>query len=511
MSKSGIILAVFIALAPLAVTASESPRDAQHSAFRQMAHQIILGLDRTRRTELVGGRVDKALAYLRRAYDYVRSDQMRIAVVPFEQDDIKIAKAVADEYNASLFAALIEKAGSRYDLMARQHLTALIEDMQQTGVWEAADGNPINALLSNAGKVDVLIRGHIRLSGQTAVLRYTALGMDGRLLAQTAPLSLDLHPDDAKIARDTVSLDTAVAAAAEQLADQVPDMEELLLGGVRFEDTGAQPAFGRYLEGRLANAVRDAFTNTITGRSVTVRRLQARHGLTRSAGKATAKDLSDRNIGGGTNSYVLSGSYWELPDSIELRFNLKGPKGSPAGWVGWIAARDAMGWRLRPTGDFGRLRDNDGLGPFSFQLTSDRGKNAAYRIGETMQLLVRLDREAWLYCFYRDAKENMIQILPNSEYWKYFNQPRFAGDVLHKIPAERGFGFQFTFTPPEGHELVKCFAVSRDVTKELPRELQGRSLSPLPRELATQITQIFQGLRDTAVSEASFVVTVSER
>lgn len=151
------------------------------------------------------------------------------------------------------------------------------------------------------------------------------------------------------------------------------------------------------------------------------------------------------------------------------------------------------------------------MGPFAFELTSDRGKNAAYKVGDSLQLLIRLDRRAWLYCFYRDAGGSLIQILPNPHFWGNFKEPRFEGGVLYRVPDDQRFGFAFTVSPPAGQELVKCFAVSRDVTDDLPRKLRGNSLAPLPPGMALRLSPTFQELPDAVVSEASFVVTVTER
>ncbi|MBT3334656.1 MAG: DUF4384 domain-containing protein [Rhodospirillaceae bacterium] len=341
------------------------------------------------------------------------------------------------------------------------------------------------------------------------MLSYSAVTMDGRVVAQTLPQRLKLSPDDAKISRATMPLDRAIQLAAQQLADQAPDLKTLIEGGVRFEDTGAQPPFGRYVQGRLSAALRNAYANIITGRNIKIGKLRANAAL-RGGDKVAGKDLNDKNLGGDDTAHVLSGTYWQLPGAIEIRLEIKGPGGSSAAWTGWITAGDTAGRRLRPKGNFGALRDNDGVGPFAFKLTSDRGKNAAYKIGDKMQLLIRLDRKAWLYCFYRDAGGNMIQILPNPHFWKNFKQPSFEGGVLYTVPDAQRFGFEFTVSPPSGQELVKCFAVSRDVTAELPKLLQGNSLAPLPSGLDLQLSATFQELPDTAVSEASFVVTVSQ-
>jgi len=502
-------LCLAIAMPSVALGAPKQPMDARGEAFRKIAEEIIDGLDKASRVEVTPGKPDRASAFLRKAYNYVRPERARIAVAPFNQDDIKIDKAVADEFNDSLFAGLIQIGGGRYDLMARTQLKALITDMQQTGAWEEADGNPINALLQNAGNIDVLIHGKIRVTDQTAILSYTAIDMGGRLVAQTGRQRFELSAKDAKIKRRTLGLDGAIQAAARHLADGTPGLEELLLGGIRFEQTGAQPPFGQYVQGRLSEAIQLASVNLVTGKTIRVRPLLA-HGGLKSGHSVRGKELRDKNLGGNAATYVLGGTYWELPDAIELRIHLNGPKGSSRNWIGWIHPQDNASRRVRPTGDFSSLRDYDGNGPFAFHLTSNRGKNAAYRLGDKMNFLIRLDRKAWVYCFYRDAAGATVQILPNPQYWKKFTQPSFDGGVLYTVPNDQMFNFEFIVSPPIGQELVKCFAVSRDVTAELPQALQGKTLAPLPRDLGMRLSPTFRQLPDVAVSEASFVITVAE-
>ena len=52
--------------------------------------------------------------------------------------------------------------------------------------------------------------------------------------------------------------------------------------------------------------------------------------------------------------------------------------------------------------------------------------------------------------------------------------------------------------------------LSRDVTKDLPKELRGRSLDPLPRRIVLRLSKSFNGLKGTALSEASLAVTVTK-
>jgi hypothetical protein len=493
--------------ASASAASSQKPGDEQREAFREMANDLISGIDQTRRTQNPDG---TALAdYMKKAYDYVQPKRLRVAVAPFKQADIKLSKLVADDFNESLYAALIKKAGRRYDFVARRKLDALITDLQDTGAWEAAGGNPINALMRSAESIDVLVEGKIRMGRKNARLSYTALGMDGRVLAQTQPQTMALTMDDAKISRATMTLDRAIKDAAEHLSSHAHDLKVLLEGGIRFEDTGTQPEFGRYLQGRLSQALKGAFSNVVSGKLIRTEPLRGYRGFDRGI-DITGKVLKTANVKDRENAYVLRGSYWELPGAIELRVDLRGSKGASTEWIGWINSEETAGRILRPKGDFGTLRENDGRGPFAFHLTSDRDKNAAYRIGERMNLLIRLDRDAWTYCFYTQADGKTIQILPNPEFWKHAKEPRLARDVVHTIPGDKLFPFNFEFVPPTGMELVKCFAASRDVTAELPKVMQGRTLTPLPRDLALQLSNAFRQLQNVAISEASFVVTLSE-
>ncbi|MFP6747456.1 MAG: hypothetical protein VCD66_07670 [Alphaproteobacteria bacterium] len=131
-SRGGLAARAIIAVLCLGLTgpatAAGKPSQGRAGAFLAMAREIVSGIEGNRPSA-------QALGFLRREYDYVPSKRLRIAVAPFEQDDIKIAKAVADEFNASLFAALLQVGGGRHELVARSHLKGLIEDMRQTGAW----------------------------------------------------------------------------------------------------------------------------------------------------------------------------------------------------------------------------------------------------------------------------------------------------------------------------------------------------------------------------------------
>ena len=489
------ILFVFLACPLLAA-------EKQEDVFRGIASEIVNGIGKSGWPPEHSGKLNSALTYFRRAYDQSRKKKLRIAIWPFDENEVPIPKAAADEFNDTLLGVLQKQAGSRYEFVARDTLKFLILDMQSTGALDAADGNPINALMKGAGSINILIIGKVRLDGARVVLTYKAVRTDGVIAATTTPRSL---PYSAPIVA-AKSIDQAVKEVARYFVDQVNDMEALILGGIRYGNSGAQPPFGRRLQGLVSTALQRQFSNSISGNKLRVTSLKSpvweKRGLT-----VDPRSLSDRNTGGGKGTYILSGNYWELTHAVEVRLRLQNNASQSVSWVGRIRIEDTHGSRLKPGADLVDLRANDGLGPIAFQLTTGRGRDPAYKIGEKINLMIRLDRDAWVYCFYRQSDASLIQIFPNPH--MQLIVPRLTGGTLHTIPGEKTFPFNFRLTEPLGYELLKCFATSRDVTSELPKFLRGVSLDPLPSGSDHRLSGVFRDLPNVAVSEQSLLVTVT--
>lgn len=420
---------------------------------------------------------------------------MRLAVLPLPADRVPVTAAVAAELHAGLLAALVQRAGSGLDLVARESLREIIADMDRTGV-ESADGrDPAMAVLQRAGEIDVVALGRMRRAEGGVMLSYRLVRVnESKILASTEPVLVPLAPEALDPIAAQLSLDQALEQAARYFALQAGDMTELRLGGARFEDTGAQPPFGRFLQERLVAELERAFANPISGRKLKVR--PARVGV------ETASRERD--------SYLLTGRYWDFGAALELRFQLVSTGGHSLGWRERVLASSAGPLRLRPKGDFGNLRDNDGIGPFAFDLTTDRGRDPAYRVGEEADFYVEAERDAYLYCFYLDAGGILKQFLPNPLLEELGYAVRIDGGRQVRLSENELQYLVFRISPPAGVELVKCFAASRNIAGELPPALRGRSFDPLPREWAQRLSETFRAIDDVAVNEASVVVTVHE-
>jgi hypothetical protein len=148
------------------------------------------------------------------------------------------------------------------------------------------------------------------------------------------------------------------------------------------------------------------------------------------------------------------------------------------------------------------------LDPIQFDLTSDKGDDPIYRIGDKLDLRMQTDRDAWIYCYYTQSDGKTMAILPNPEFWEEATEPRFSGGILHRMPGDKTYPFDLIVGEPTGVELIKCFAVSRDVTWELPEALRGESWEPIMPSLVKKISEVFRNLPETAISEASLTLTV---
>jgi hypothetical protein len=291
--------------------------------------------------------------------------------------------------------------------------------------------------------------------------------------------------------------------AAGHFLDQASDMTELHVDGIRYQNSGYQAAFGGYLEGLITAELVKAFADNQVGRKLIVRPSRMPAAKLRGIELAKRPSLRPEQFDDRPGVYVLSGSYWEALPAMDVRLSLRDARDRSLAWRGLVhgdslpsgvALRPAM--PTRPGGD-------DRQGPIGLGLSSDRGPNPIYRVGDNLNLLIDLHREAWLYCFYRQGDGRMLRIIPNA----YYPVAHLPGGQVHKVPG-RIAEFDLHFTPPPGYEMVKCFATSRDVAADLPPELQSQRW--LPAGWDWRLAHEFRQLSGAMVSEASLMITLNK-
>ena len=427
----------------------------------------------------------------------------RIALLPFQKDKIPLGKEIADQFNQTLLHGLMARGGKRYLFLAREDLKFIIDDLEATGRLDNSREDPIASLLKDAGQVDIIIKGKIRRHERKISLSYTAVGLlDGVIAGQTKPASFYLPDHEITRKSGLLTLDQAVNEAVKKLKENARDLQELRLGGIRYQDTGLQTEFARFLQDKLQSALANLYSEGLSGGRIKV--VQPLLKWTAAGKSLQDKDLRDEMQTDSNFSYLLKGTYWVLEDSIELNLNLVNRKRHAAFWNGSMRIEETRRLAYRPTDDFKAFREYDGIGPFKFTLTSKKGKDPVYKIGETLELILRIEKKAWVYCYYFQADRKVIQILPNP----YFKQPIFRGKIAYALSDPKIVPFSLKIEPPVGRELLKCLAASRDITKELPKPLQGRTLKPLPKKTVDRLVASFRAIPRTRISEASLVLTI---
>lgn len=146
--------------------------------------------------------------------------------------------------------------------------------------------------------------------------------------------------------------------------------------------------------------------------------------------------------------------------------------------------------------------------PFTLEILSDRGARPVYHFGEQLPLKLRLGQSGWVYCFYRQADGQVLQIYPNPQVSQRISAEAFSAGVVHTLTQADGRAFEVRIGPPAGQEVVLCLATSRNVTADLPKEMQGQVLSPLPVEYGQSVSEIFDRLSNVSVAKAELVVTI---
>lgn len=443
-------------------------------------------------------------------HQYQMGKRARIAIWPFDENDIPISSSAADLFNRHLAAALQKHPERSFDLVARRHIEILIKDMHQTGVLDDAAGDPIAALTKKAGDIDGLIIGSISHLGDDIRLGYQTIRTDGVVMAATGSRKIGLSTSERAAGVRLVSFNQAIKLAAQELHDGASDMSELIRSGVRFQNSGAQPGFGRQVEDGVSAELTTLFNNSLTERKLMIRHVRMR--ATRGGKTVKGRELTNLGQANSPRSYVLSGNWWVWPEDgyVALRLKLTNSRSQTVSWTGQIRLDEIKGMELYPVNDLRVMRQNDGRGPIGFHLVSDRGKDPTYKVGETIDMIIRVNQKAWLYCFYRQSDGKILQIFPNPYFWKKFREPVLKAKVQYTIPGPDTFPFLLKFSPPTGIDLLKCFATGRDVTSELDLFLRGKNTEPLPKGIGPKLSNLFRQLPDAEVTEASLVITVTQ-
>ena len=141
--------------------------------------------------------------------------------------------------------------------------------------------------------------------------------------------------------------------------------------------------------------------------------------------------------------------------------------------------------------------------PVTIALLTDRGAKPVYSPSEQLNMQVQLSRNAYLYCYYRDAQGLIARIYPN----RFQPDAYVPSDKPLAVPAPNA-PFQIRFDKPGAREEVLCFSSDRELALHLPTELKTADLQPLPLASVDDLIKAYKAIDKNALAIARVPITV---
>ncbi len=138
-----------------------------------------------------------------------------------------------------------------------------------------------------------------------------------------------------------------------------------------------------------------------------------------------------------------------------------------------------------------------------FVLTSDRGDNPSYKLGESITLRLQSAQDTYMHCFYQQANNTVVKVFPN----RFRQSAVIRGGDIVAIPDGQ-MPFRLKFDQPSSREAFSCIASSTDLSERLPLEIVERDLEPIPVNSLDDITAVFDEVTEGNYTQRDIVIQV---
>lgn len=453
-------------------------------------------------------------------------DAHQVGIFPFDEGRLPMTPQNAFALYEAFLGMLLEAAPDCLRYIDGRGAMVTLAYLGQTGTLRETGQAHRAEIQERLAGVDHVLDGTIIEQGDALSALFRLTEFDTGVASARTEFTVPDRFREAACGAGALPLDVATRRLAQVLADRVPDMAHLTVIGGYYGHSDAQTGFSRFLEEELIAALSRAVENPITGRSLGVTRLREQDANSLRTTRGISISAHDFDHGatqpalveaGEAGHYRLRFRYWpcEGDGAARLSVTLHGPAGREIGEIAQVSlaglpAVTALHPETAPVqADWGPD------GAFSFQMTSQRGPDPAFRPGEKVEALFRTGRDAWLYCFYTDSAGQMVQLLPNP---LQIDQPQahfYAGGRVHLFPDRERLPHPDRFDlvindDTVGVEVLRCLATPRDITADLPAPLRGRSFDPIPPAYAARLQEIFRDVAGRRIATASITVTVLE-
>jgi len=164
--------------------------------------------------------------------------------------------------------------------------------------------------------------------------------------------------------------------------------------------------------------------------------------------------------------------------------------------AGRVPRRDAAPTAYQP--DTHRPRE-----VLRLSLTTDKGRQPTYSMGETLSITLQSSADAFAYCYYKDSASSVVRIFPN----RFQPNALLSGGSSVRVPGETA-QFEMVMEGPTDREEVLCVASELELGLKLPDHLKAEDLTPLRVTSLDEIAQIFRRVGRGQVVEARLPIRV---
>ncbi|MBX2880015.1 MAG: DUF4384 domain-containing protein [Granulosicoccus sp.] len=127
------------------------------------------------------------------------------------------------------------------------------------------------------------------------------------------------------------------------------------------------------------------------------------------------------------------------------------------------------------------------LGALTIQ-AHNKGASESYKVGEDISIQIRTEHDAHVYCYYEDAKGDVVLLFPNR--YHPDNAMR-AGD---SIVLPESDNWLMTATRANKSEQYLCLSVPPNLTTQLTNQFSQPDLQPLPVDNLLQVYDLFHAV-----------------
>lgn len=139
--------------------------------------------------------------------------------------------------------------------------------------------------------------------------------------------------------------------------------------------------------------------------------------------------------------------------------------------------------------------------PLTLTLTTPRGTAPVFAVNEQLTLRVETSQDAYVYCYYRDGHQRVMQVYPNPF------QPTAYVRAHQPVSIPAAPHFTLLLDTPQTTEDVLCLASTEDLAIWLPQPLRA-ALTALPVTQLPEIPALIRPHHPPALAEARLTVQV---